>query len=583
MKSAHIFFLAAATAVHGAVNLDGARVVEPLSEGDFSLIDDPLTYVPEQHNCPLPCNVDYANVHKWTPYYSINRLQRCELPMLLHFSVLLPLDDPNTDVLIRSCTLGIDPASAGDRTVINATSIPIDNPKLGANLFQPSVNVAPACAIDGRETSGELALTASGGRASSQEALGLLDGMRKFFDATDNCDETFLFAYHKQTVASIHIGAGFGKPTVASALHAIAGRLQVGGSMANQTVAQICGGGRGPETVFGLSIDNTGDIVAVQKTAVAWSRGDCADDTETQETLAVKVFDIASAPLTDDDGAAINSTSTTTGNTTSSALRQRNRRAGRIWHRADTLGKRATCAHIRVEAGDGCTSLTTKCGIRGSDFLKYNPKTDLCTTLHPGDYVCCSAGDPYTDPKPEGPKPNPDGSCASHLIQNADTCADLAKTYGLTEDQIESFNKGKTWGWTECRSMLAGYNMCLSTGSAPLPPPQQGIQCGPLVPGTEWTDTSIPMTDLNPCPLNACCSNWGHCGPFPVHCDIHAPPDAGPGVKLPGFEATCVSNCGNEIKLNSKPPTNFSRIGYYESWNMNRDCLWLKAENANPD
>jgi hypothetical protein len=172
MKSAHVFFLSAATAVHGAVNLDGTRVVEPLSEGDFSLIDDPLTYVPEQHNCPLPCNVDYANVHKWTPYYSINRLQRCELPMLLHFSVLLPLNDPNTDVLIRSCTLGIDPASAEDRTVINATSIPIDNPKLAATLFQPSVNVAPACAIDGRETSGELALTASGGRASSQEALG---------------------------------------------------------------------------------------------------------------------------------------------------------------------------------------------------------------------------------------------------------------------------------------------------------------------------------------------------------------------------------------------------------------------------
>lgn len=35
-----------------AVNLDGARVVEP------------LTYMPEQHNCPMPCSVDYANVHK---------------------------------------------------------------------------------------------------------------------------------------------------------------------------------------------------------------------------------------------------------------------------------------------------------------------------------------------------------------------------------------------------------------------------------------------------------------------------------------------------------------------------------------
>jgi GH18 family chitinase len=28
-------------------------------------------------------------------------------------------------------------------------------------------------------------------------------------------------------------------------------------------------------------------------------------------------------------------------------------------------------------------------------------------------------------------------------------------------------------------------------------------------------------------------------------------------------------------------PAKFQRIGYYESWNMNRDCLWLKAEKAN--
>ncbi|KAL2132280.1 hypothetical protein VTI74DRAFT_3994 [Chaetomium olivicolor] len=509
--------------------------------------------------------------------------------MLLYFSVLLPLDDPNTDVLIRSCTLRSDPASASDRTVSNATPMPIDNPKLGTGLFQASLDVAPACAIDGRESSGELALTASGGRALSREAVGLLDGMEKFFDATDNCDETFLFAYHKQTVASLHIGAGLGKRTVASALQAVAGRLQAGDLVANQTVAQICGGGRGPETVFGLSIDATGDIVRVQKTAVAWSRGDCADSNgltppETQETLTIKVFDIASAPLTDDDGTVITTTNTTTTNTTSPALlHPRNWSANHAWQRATAVGKRATYAYLRVEAGDDCASLTAKCGIRGADFARYNTKPDLCSTLQPGEYVCCSAGDPYTEPKPEAPKPNPDGSCAVHFIQNADTCEQLGKTFGLTEPQIESFNKGKTWGWTWCRTMLAGYNMCLSTGSAPLPPPQQGTQCGPLVPGTQWTDTSIPMTDLNPCPLKACCSNWGYCGPFPAHCDIHAPPGGGPGTKLPGFESTCVSSCGNEIKQNSGPPANFSRIGYYELWNMNRECLWLKAENANAD
>ena len=118
--------------------------------------------------------------------------------------------------------------------------------------------------------------------------------------------------------------------------------------------------------------------------------------------------------------------------------------------------------------------------------------------------------------------------------------------------------------------MMLGYNMCLSTGTPPLPPPQQGVQCGPQVPGTEQTDMSTLMNELNPRPLKACCSNWRFCGPFPMHCDVHAPPGGGPGTKLPGSESTCISNCGNEIKQNSGPPEVFSRIGYYEPWNMGR-------------
>jgi hypothetical protein len=49
--------------VYEAINLDDARVVEPLSDSDFLPIADTMTYMPERHNCPLPCNVDYTNVY----------------------------------------------------------------------------------------------------------------------------------------------------------------------------------------------------------------------------------------------------------------------------------------------------------------------------------------------------------------------------------------------------------------------------------------------------------------------------------------------------------------------------------------
>jgi len=62
-----------------------------------------------------------------------------------------------------------------------------------------------------------------------------------------------------------------------------------------------------------------------------------------------------------------------------------------------------------------------------------------------------------------------------------------------------------------------------------------------------------------------------------------APPGGGPGSKEKGFQNTCVSNCGMDIKKVSGPPAAFQRIGYYESFNLDRDCLWLKAKNSNTD
>ncbi|KAL6351717.1 hypothetical protein LRP88_15008 [Fusarium phalaenopsidis] len=238
-----------------------------------------------------------------------------------------------------------------------------------------------------------------------------------------------------------------------------------------------------------------------------------------------------------------------------------------MWKREE-LEKRAVCKHMQVEDGDSCTTLSVRCGIRGAEFLKYNTKANLCANLKEGDYVCCSAGDPY---KPPAPEPDADGTCKTHLIENGDSCDSLAKKNGVTVKDIENWNAKKTWAWTGCKDMLIGYNMCVGPGSAPMPPPQKGAECGPLVPGTKPPkDSSTSLADLNPCPLKACCSNWGFCGRRSGH-------------RKPGFQNTCVSNCNYEIKENSGPPAEFGRIGYYEAFGLERDCLWLKAKDANTD
>ncbi|KAF2972656.1 hypothetical protein GQX73_g874 [Xylaria multiplex] len=556
--------------VHAAVDINGTQVVELVSENDPSPIGDSKTYVPDQYNCPLPCS-DYANTHSWTPYTSVDRLRKCYEPSLLQFSASQSLEESNGNALILSCTLGSS-LKIHNSAESAFSEIEIENPKKSKRLHESSLNIAPACAIPGIEAGGTFRISASrNGKVEGGGNIGsLLEGMQRYFDAPDNCDETFVFAYHKSTVASIYIGAGLGKSTVKAVLGPLSEHLKANEHVANQTIVQLCDEDRQPEKVFGISINNMGSLVSVQKDALGWSQGNCAYREElhyVQDLSDAKVFNIAGKDL-----AGVNST--VQSNVTSQDSLKHNK----------MIEQRATCRYVQVAAGDSCASLARKCRIGGAEFSKYNPKANLCSTLQPGDYVCCSAGDPYKPPKPKVPQPSSDGTCATHLIINGDSCDALARRYGLTSGQIESFNRGKTWAWTTCRNMLIGYNMCLSKGSPPLPPPQQGAECGPLVPGTKPpADGKMSLADLNPCPLKACCSNWGFCGPFAAHCEIHAPEGGGPGTKLPEYESTCVSNCGNEIKMNSGPPAAFERIGYYESWNLGRDCLWLKAENANTD
>jgi hypothetical protein len=237
----------------------------------------------------------------------------------------------------------------------------------------------PACVLNGRETNGSVGIMASDGRGPSQRVDAILNGIKDFFSARNNCDESFVFACHGHTVAGVYIGAGLGKPTVASVLQAFADRFTT--TMPNQTVVQICpsGGNGKPERVFGLSVDTSGNLAAIQKMAVGWSRGDCvAHFHEDQAPLAVKVFNIASAPFTADNSTwnGTANTNDTWPNLAPSPTRR-------------TLSKRATCSHIPVESGDGCASLAAKCKIRGSDFMKFNPNDNLCATLNSGDFVCC--------------------------------------------------------------------------------------------------------------------------------------------------------------------------------------------------
>ncbi|AEO66607.1 glycoside hydrolase family 18 protein [Thermothielavioides terrestris NRRL 8126] len=228
-----------------------------------------------------------------------------------------------------------------------------------------------------------------------------------------------------------------------------------------------------------------------------------------------------------------------------------------------------TCSYILVQPGDGCASLASRCGISGADFTTYNPSPTLCSTLVPGQPVCCSAGSlPNL-----APQPNPDGTCATHTVVAGDTCWDIANKNYITTDNIEQWNL-QTWGWTGCDNLQLG-PICISTGDPPMPPTNENAQCGPTVPGTARPSSWSQISSLNPCPLNACCDKWGMCGITPDFCTPSQSSTGAPGTSAPGTNG-CISNCGTSI-VNNGSPGGSLRIGYFEVFGVDRACLTMEA------
>ncbi|KAF2421787.1 glycoside hydrolase family 18 protein [Tothia fuscella] len=550
-----------------ALNLSSSIIV-PNSDGETTIrVDEANVFDPNLYDCPQACS-DYVNINAWTPYQSAARLRRCREPMLLQFSIESKLDDPLASVFIRACSINQYESNPSNFT----TSVDKQQPVKASS--EASAKTSSACVvatgndtvllqIDKRHEKGEF----------SNEVNGLLEGMQDFFRSSPDCEDTIIFAYRRGIIVGSFKGNGLGARTGDTVLGALHTNLRAEHSVATRITAQLCKSGDSSDRILGVSINTSGDIAFVQKRVQDWRAGRCIFEDDLQQSRTSHTIEINRA---ESDGANI------VQEMSSNAVPLNGTTINRI-----ASEKSTTCRYIQVEAGDGCAKLVTRCSISVNDFYKFNPKANLCSTLFPGDYICCSSGDAYSPPpkpKPATPKPNSDGICATHLIQAGDTCDDLSKKYGVTVAELENWNKGKTWAWSECKDLLVGYNLCISDGDVALPPPQKGSACGPVVPGTKRpSGKSVDLTKLNPCPLKACCSNWGFCGVFPDHCEIHSLPGGGPGSKPKNKQNTCVSNCGSDIKENSGPPTTFQRIGYYESYNLDRQCLWLQAKNANTD
>jgi hypothetical protein len=187
---------------------------------------------------------------------------------------------------------------------------------------------------------------------------------------------------------ALYVGARLEKSNIATVVIDEFLAQASGHSGAESTLLQVCGEGRDADYTVGIMSSLAGDTAALQAALLSWSNATCVPASTASGTEQLGNITVKARPL---------------------PKPQQWTPVARRW-----LVPRADCSIIRVVAGDSCASLATKCGISGYDFTQYNNyDANLCSTLVPGQAVCCSSGT-LPDIRPQ-PKPN--GECATYITK----------------------------------------------------------------------------------------------------------------------------------------------------------------------
>ncbi|KAM5447956.1 hypothetical protein McanCB56680_008038 [Microsporum canis] len=479
--------------------------------------------------CPIRCSTSGPNPYNWSVYHNLDQLQSCQETQFYNFNLHDEVDDAHTFHRIYACTsYGPD----------------------WANLPKSTADVAEVQSVSD-DAPYEIGWWSEGGRLASSGIYSLSMQLRHYLtNGYGSTNKTvLLFGYSGQAAIGLYIGKGLQNEGVSSfALKALEDSVLQQEIKTSSMAMQLCQPGYDADHIFGFMATSNGSFTPVQNALKTWAKADCLSFTESKNITGPAHFTIPLVP------------------TTNSTVRGSN---ATVSAKSARLSARADCRTIQVQAGDSCGSLAKKCGIADVDIIKYNSATNFCSTLKPLQHICCSSGTlpDFT------PKPNPDGSCYAHTFVAGDSCSSVAAANGLTNDDLEKFNKN-TWAWNGCSNVWAGTIACISTGRPPFPAPMANAVCGPQVPGTLAPTDDSDIAGLNPCPLNACCNVWGQCGitkEFCVNTGTGAPGTAKPGTN------GCISNCGVSIIRGNAPET-FIKLGYFEGYSFSsRDCLYQEA------
>jgi hypothetical protein len=299
------------------------------------------------HSCPDMC---IGQPENWTVYASFDRLKICKQPVLFDFAVHNPIDDPNRIIKLRTCTAGT--ANDANASVANRTS---------------AKRSKDTCISSGDENKLTLDVATGGQQdnASNKDIGTILNNVQSYLSNSASCDTTFIAGFFRKAVIGVYSGIAIDNyATASSIIQCLATEASNSGAPKTMLV-QLCGKDRNADHTFGVAIDTTGDIAAVQQSVMAWSNATCVIGPSTTSQLKdVSIFERPLPVASNVKTTHSNDTTTPSGVATS-----------------HFFVARGDCTTATVVSGDSCGSLASKCGISGSDFTTFNrPKPVLNAT-----------------------------------------------------------------------------------------------------------------------------------------------------------------------------------------------------------
>ncbi|OKL59815.1 hypothetical protein UA08_04984 [Talaromyces atroroseus] len=511
--------------------------------------------------CPVSCSESGLDSTAWSVYHRLERLDLCDSPMLLDFNLFNELDNPRTHLSLAACSADFELSSLANRETTNNTSCL-------SNSVSPSTVTSSI----------QMASSGSTSSIATADVVNLLEQLQAAFAVSQSdCKERIQVAYTDKAAVGVYLGSALSSQgVILPVLDKLITQVQTDNSIAQETIVQLCNNSTARYSL-GVFVSTNADLSSTQQAIQSWRNSGCLTTMEEWtpdwDTLS---FLAPSSRL--NSSLATNSTRLAT----RELLHRRTHSDKELRHaqEAKKLQSRDDsneCTTIQVVSGDSCSTLATECGITAAEFTKYNPSSDLCSTLVAGQHVCCTAGDLPN----YAPQPDTDDNCYSYTVQTGDTCSALAAAYDITVDEIEAWNTGSngTWGWMGCSDLLVGSYICLSNGWPPMPANIPNAVCGPQVNNTSTAPHGTDLSTLNECPLNACCDIWGQCGITADFCTPSNSTTGNPGTAASG-ENGCISNCGTDIIVSDAPAETYS-IAYFEGSDQTRSCLAMSVDQIN--